>query len=188
MPIGGAMVQSAGRAPAGVAGTGVLAMRQKVYIETTIVSYLTAKPAKDVITLAHQKVTREWWRRHRQQYELYSSQSVLDEASDGDPTAARKRLDALAELPLVPASQEAAALAKNLVAHGLLPKRAAADATHLAMATVGGMDVLLTWNCRHLANASMLVQVSRFIRTIGYEAPIVCTPDELMGDPGKLRE
>lgn len=119
---------------------------------------------------------------------MYTSQFVLDEAGDGDPAVAKKRLDVLADLPLVPASEEAAELAKKLVGQRLLPRQAAADATHLAIATVSDMDMLLTWNCRHLANASMLVQVSKFIRMIGYEAPIVCTPDELMGDLGKLRD
>ena len=163
-------------------------MKQRVYIETTIVSYLTAKPSKDLIMLANQKLTREWWRNHRASYDLYTSQFVLDEAGDGDPEEAGKRLGILAGLPQVPVSEEASELAKKLVSKGLLPKQAAADAAHLALATVRDMDILLTWNCRHLANAFILVQVNRFLRMMGYETPVVCTPNELMGDPGELRE
>jgi hypothetical protein len=159
-------------------------MKQRVYIETTIVSYLTAKPSKDLVLAAHQEVTREWWDRFRVGYDLRTSQLVLNEAGKGDPKAASQRLEALEGILLLDVTDEAAALAQKLVKPGPFPDRAGMDALHMAVATLHGMDILLTWNCRHLANGRMLVDVSRFIRTKGYEIPIVCTPDELMGDAG----
>lgn len=156
-------------------------MKQRVYIETTIVSHLTARPSKDVIMLGQQKLTREWWLRRRQHYDLYTSQFVVDEAGDGDPVAARKRLEALSGLPLLDATDATMPLAEEMVRRRLLPSRAAIDAVHIAIATLNRMNVVLTWNCRHLANADVYVGVSRFLRSAGFEAPLVCTPTELMG-------
>lgn len=156
-------------------------MKKRVYIETTVVSYLTAKPTRDVVRLAHQQITREWWERHRSRYALCVSQFVLDEASEGDPDAAARRLAALQDVPILGDSTEVRALAKALVEHGILPETAAIDALHLAVAVVHEVDVLLTWNCRHLANAEMLGDIGRLARSRGYEMPIVCTPEELTG-------
>ena len=164
-------------------------MKQRVYIETTIVSYLTSKPSRDLIVAAHQAVTREWWAEHRTRYDLCASQFVLDEAREGDTQAAADRLAMLAGLPLVSATDQTMAVAMDLVKHGLLPPKAATDAVHLAIATLNRLALLLTWNCRHLANASVMVEVGRYLRNNGYEPPVVCTPDELMNDvdePGEL--
>ncbi len=157
-------------------------MKQRVYLETTIVSYLAAWPSRDLILAAHQTLTREWWNGHRDQFELYVSQFVLDEAGDGDPDAAAERLKRLEELPLLPLTDEVFSVAGGLLEAGLLPKKAQADSVHMAVATVHEMDILLTWNCRHLANASMLGDIGRHLRGKGYEMPIVCTPEELMGE------
>ena len=159
----------------------------RVYIETTIVSYLTALPSRDLIRMANQELTREWWEGRRHLYELYTSQFVLDEASKGDPEAAGKRLAVLRELPLVAPLDSAISLAKRLLQQKLLPAPAATDALHLAMAAVHRVSILLTWNCRHLANATILSDVGRFVRANGYELPIVCTPNEMMGDDGEPR-
>lgn len=156
-------------------------MKKRVYIETTIVSYLTAKPSRDLIMAAQQELTRQWWEGRRHRYELYTSQFVLDEAGDGDPEAARRRLDALTGLPLLYVPDAAVALAEEMVRRRLLPARASADAVHLAIATINRVDVLLTWNCRHLANADVHIPVGRFLRSVGYEPPAICTPNELMG-------
>jgi len=158
-------------------------VKKRVYIETTIVSYLTAKPSRDVVRLAHQQITREWWE-HRGRYALCASQFVLDEAADGDPDAAGRRLAALQDVPILGVSTEARALAKTFVEQGILPETAAIDALHLALAAVHEVDVLLTWNGRHLANAAILGDIGRLARREGYEMPIVCTPEELTGDEG----
>ena len=157
-------------------------MKQRVYLETTIVSYLTARPSRNLILAAHQEVTRQWWEGPREQFGLYVSQFVVDEASDGDPTAAGERLKLLNGLPLLPLTDEVRDVATGLLDAGVLPRKAQADGVHIAVATVHEMDVLLTWNCRHLANAVILGNVGRHLRDSGYEAPIICTPDELMGE------
>jgi len=159
-------------------------VKKRVYIETTIVSYLTARPSRDVVRLAHQQTTREWWEQHRRKYALCASQFVLDEAGDGDPDAAAGRLAALQDVPVLGDSAEVRALAKAFVEHGILPETAAIDALHLAVAVVHEVDILLTWNCRHLANAAILGDIGRLARDKGYEMPIVCTPEELTGDEG----
>jgi len=157
-------------------------VNQRVYLETTIVSYLTARPSRDLILAAHQEVTRQWWEGQREQFRLYVSQFVLDEAGDGDPAAAAVRLELLKGFTLLPLTDEVRDVATGLLDAGVLPRKAEADAVHIAVATVHEMDVLLTWNCRHLANAVILGNVGRHLRDREYEVPIICTPDELMGE------
>ena len=122
-------------------------MKPKVYLETTIPSYLTARPSRDLVTAAHQQITREWWDTRRHDFDLFVSQMVIDEASAGDPEATTRRLDVLASLPLLDPQAEGTALAQMLIDHIPLPARVAADALHIAAAVVNGMDYLLTWNC-----------------------------------------
>ena len=156
-------------------------MKKRVYIETTIVSYLTAKPSRDLIMAAHQEITREWWEHQRAAYDLRVSQFVLDEAGDGDPDAAARRLAVLRDIPVLADSLDARALAKALVGQGLLPRTAGIDALHLTMATVHEVHVLMTWNCRHLANASKFDHI-RFVNSeLGLFCPILTTPVELLG-------
>jgi hypothetical protein len=163
-------------------------VKKRVYIETTIVSYLTARPSRSAILLGQQRLTREWWREHRQRYELYVSQAVLDEAGDGDPREAQKRLAVMSDLPLLDAGEGTMRLAAEMVRRGFLPHRATTDAAHLAIAAASGMDVLLTWNCTHLANIDILLNVNRFLRQRGYEPPLVCTPAELTGGAEAIEE
>lgn len=157
-------------------------MKRRVYIETTIVSYLTARPSRDLIDVARQEITREWWVERREAFDLFISQFVVDEAGDGDPDAAVRRLTTLRGLRLLEFTPDITALAKALLAEGVFPAKAVTDAFHLAVTTVHRMDVLLTWNCRHLANAELLGAAFHLVRAKGYEPPIVCTPEGLMGD------
>jgi len=157
-------------------------VKTRVYVETSIVSYLAARPSRDLIQAARQQITTEWWEYRRSEFDLFVSQYVLDEAGGGDADAARRRLKLLDELPLLPTSQEAIKLGEFLIAEGVVPQRAATDALHIAVATVHEMNVLLTWNCTHLANAEILGPLSRAIRSRAYESPVICTPDELMGE------
>ena len=156
-------------------------MRKQVYLETTIVSYLTARHGRDLIRAARLEITREWWHERKGDFDIYISQFVLDEAAQGDREAAAERLKLLEGLPLLEANDPVVDLGEALTGKGVLPAKAATDALHIAVATVHEMDILLTWNCKHLANAEMLVGVVRLLRDQGYETPIVCTPDELMG-------
>ena len=155
-------------------------MKPKVYLETTIPSYLTARPSRDLVTAAHQQITREWWDTRRHDFDLFVSQMVIDEASAGDPEATTRRLDVLASLPLLDPQAEGTALAQMLIDHIPLPARAAADALHIAIAVVNGMDYLLTWNCTHIANAALRGRIEAACRSRGFRVPIICTPEELL--------
>jgi hypothetical protein len=154
-------------------------MKSRVYLETTIPSYLTAWPSRDLIRAAHQQITREWWA-GRGAFELYSSRLVVQECQAGDPQAAVDRLAALAGIPLLEQTPEAATLAEALIRGVPLPERAAADALHIAIAAVHGVDYLLTWNCTHIANVTLRPQIESVCRAAGYEPPLICTPEELL--------
>jgi PIN domain len=156
-------------------------MNLKVYIETTIVSYLTARPSRDLIIAAHHQITQEWWENRRAAFDLYTSQFVIQESSAGDVAMAQKRLESLDGFPLLSVSLEALALARALVEKGPMPEKAEVDALHISVAASHGMDYLLTWNCKHIANAEMQVGIGKFCRAAGFEPPIICTPEELLG-------
>ncbi|MGH6689295.1 MAG: type II toxin-antitoxin system VapC family toxin [Gammaproteobacteria bacterium] len=153
-----------------------------MYRETTIVSYLTARPSRTVVLRAHQQITRTWWRTRRHDFDLFISPLVLQEAGDGDPEAARRRLTALAGIPVLAAVPGALAVAHALRERGPIPQRAAADAMHIAIAAAHGVEYLLTWNCTHIANAQMRPSIERLCRGAGFEPPILCTPEELLED------
>jgi hypothetical protein len=154
-------------------------VKPKIYLETTISSYLSAWPSRDLVTAAHQQITREWWQARHEEFELFISQIVMQEASGGDPDAAARRLEILKDLPLLELTEEATALAQELVEQVPLPEKAAVDALHIALAVVHGMDYLLTWNCTHIANATLRSKIEAVCRSKGYEPPVICTPEEL---------
>lgn len=157
-------------------------MALSVYIETTIVSYLAARPSRDIVIRAHQRLTREWWRGRRGEFDLYISPVVQQEARMGNRLLARRRMRALRGIPLLAVTAEAIALARLLVRRGPIPKRAEVDALHIATTAVHGTDYLLTWNCRHIANALMRSRIEGLCRSAGFEPPIMCTPEELAGE------
>ena len=154
-------------------------MKPRVYIETTIPSYLTARPSRLLVRAAQQQVTRDWWAR-RDGFELLTAQLVHDECAAGDPGAAADRLSALAGIPLLDTSDDATELADELVGRSGLPDRARADALHIAVAALHRVEYLLTWNLTHLANAVLRSRVERLARIRGYALPLICTPMELM--------
>jgi hypothetical protein len=149
-------------------------MAKRAYIETTIFSYLAARPSRDLIVAARQEITRDWWEIHRRKYELFISPVVLREVEAGDEDASRRRLNLTEGLPLLAINDEAVVLAIALTEEGPLPRGAADDAFH-------GMDFLLTWNCRHLANAELSFEIQETLASRGYRAPVICTPEELQG-------
>jgi len=154
-------------------------MKQKAYVETSMVSYLTAHPSEDLVRAAHQQVTREWWA-GRQAFDIYVLQFVLDEASKGDPEAAALRLATLEQIAILDVTDDATVLAEELIAGGGLPQQARVDAFHVAVATVHGMDYLLSWNCKHIANATLRSRIEAICRAAGYEPPVICMPLELV--------
>ncbi len=155
---------------------------ETVYIETSVVSYLTALPARDLLAAAWQNATDRWWEMRRQRFELVTSQLVIDEATEGHPEAARRRLDALAGLPHLSMPDPVIELATVLLAEGALPEKATDDAVHLAVCAYHAVDYLLTWNCRHLDNAEMKPLMRAVCAVQGYKCPEICTPLELMGE------
>ncbi len=155
-------------------------MKPKVYLETTIASYLTAWRSRDLVMAGNQETTREWWENRRNAFELFVSQTVIKESSSGDPDAAQRRLEFLKPFPRLDITEEVATLAAELVARVPLPPKAQADAVHIAAAAVHRMDYLLTWNCTHIANATLRSQIESVCRSLGYEPPIVCTPQEML--------
>jgi hypothetical protein len=156
-------------------------MAERVYLETSIISYLAAYPSRDLITAARQQLTHEWWTRRRSAFEVYISELVITEAAAGDADAARRRAQWIEDLPSLSILDEAIALARQLVQAARFPDRAAVDALHIALAACHGMDYLLTWNSTHIANAEFRPKVEKCCRDNGYEPPVLCTPDELMG-------
>jgi predicted nucleic acid-binding protein len=155
-------------------------MKPKVYIETTIVSYLAARPSRDLIVAGHQQITHEWWQTARQHFAAVSSQLVAREAGAGDSEAAAARVAFLTGVTLLEISEEALTLAQRLLQAKAIPQEFPEDALHVAVAVVNGIEYLLTWNYKHLANAGVRSRIEATCRELGYEAVIICTPEELM--------
>ena len=153
-----------------------------VYLETTVIGYATSRTSRDLVVAVRQQVTREWFAVRAPAYELFVSQLVATEASGGDEEAAREREGLLRRIPLLAITDAAGELATRLVGSRAVPRTAAEDALHIAVAAVHGVDYLLTWNCKHIANATMRQAIERSCREAGYEPPIICTPEELMDD------
>ena len=152
-----------------------------VYIETSIISYLTARVSRDLIVAGHQQMTEEWWSIQKSRFQLWASELVVEEASAGDANAAAERLRVLNTIEMLDITEEAGFLASALLERGSLPAKASADALHIAIAAVHNVDYLLTWNCKHIANAEMRPVIESVCRNMGFNPPILCTPEELMG-------
>jgi predicted nucleic acid-binding protein len=155
-------------------------MPPSVYIETSIVSYLVARPSRDPIMAERQRQTRDWWENHRGEYRLVTSESVVREAARGEAAMATRRLTALSGCSVLAVDAEVQKLAEALVTRGPLPSRAEADAYHIALATVHRLEYLLTWNCRHIANPGMYRTIERVCSAQGLYPPLLCTPEELL--------
>ena len=152
----------------------------RIYIETTIPSYLTAKKTREIVQIAHQQVTKDWWATERSKHDLYTSLVTIQEAAGGDPSAAQRRLDSLAGIPLLEITPEVEKTTSAIMNSRILPPAAERDAAHVAVATFHELDILLTWNCRHIANATIRKPLQNLIASLGYELPIICTPEELI--------
>jgi hypothetical protein len=154
-------------------------MKPRVYVETTIISHLTARKSRSSMLAGQQEATRLWWAGAASQFELVTSQIVLDESSAGDKAAANRRLAVLQSIPLLDVTDEAKLIARRLVQAQAMPAKAVQDALHVGIAATHGALFLLTWNCRHLANALMRRAIDATCLAAGYIAPTICTPYEL---------
>jgi len=155
-------------------------MKPSVYIETTIPSYLVARPSRDIVLAGHQQATRDFWSHRRHEFDLFISSYVLDESRSGEAEMAERRLQSMQGIPLLLETSESSALALRLVARLGLPQRAEADAYHIAIAAVNEMDFLLTWNCTHINNLHMLRRIEETCREAGFVPPVIGTPEELV--------
>ena len=155
-------------------------MKPRLYMETSIVSYLTARPTLEPVMAGHQLATRDWWEKRRAKFEIFISRLVWQEASEGDPEAARRRLRILKPLRWLQIKKEAVELAKALLGRSLLPRNAAADALHIGLAATHGMHFLLTWNFTHINNAATEEAIKSACARQGFQCPVICSPEELM--------
>ena len=159
-----------------------------VYIETSVVSYLRQRPSSQVVMAAHQLLTHKWWNTERTNYDLVVSQYVLDEASAGDPTLAAERLQTLDGIPLLPDAPEVTEIAGEIMSRAILPAKAQVDALHIAMVAHHRIQYLLTWNCKHIANAKIMPRIHAVLADAGVPIPVICTPEELLGDDSEIED
>lgn len=158
-------------------GTG---MRQRVYVETSVVSYFTARPSRDLIIAGHQEATRELWPSLGADYDAYISALVYEEAGKGDPEQARRRLGAIGSFRMLAVDDEARILAAKIIEGGGIPEDYPEDALHVAVAAANGIDVIVTWNFAHLNNPFTRMIVRQIIENEGYKCPEICSPEELL--------
>lgn len=154
-----------------------------VYVETTAVTYLTARPSRDLIVAAHQQITREWWEKARQRFALFVSFPVIEEISKGDTDAAKKRMDCVSDLPLLEVNAGIPDLAEYYLADISVPERARTDCIHLAIASWHGMDFLVSWNLAHIVNGEVIRRLQDLNDARGIRTPVICTPEELTEGP-----
>ena len=155
-------------------------MKRSIYLETTIISYLAARPANDPISLMRQTITRDWWQLRRSDFEPIISDIVLQEIQRGDADAALRRLEMVKDIPALPVTEESVRLSELLVTDGPIPAGYPEDVLHIALCAVNSIEFLLTWNCTHIANAAIRYELEVHIDRMGYDCPIICTPEELM--------
>jgi len=155
-------------------------VKPRLYLETTIPSYLVSRRSRDLRLAADQETTQEWWEQRRHDFELFVSETVLREAGRGDPQFASARLACLRSIPVLGDSPVASLIAKRLLAEVIIPPTAADDAGHLGLAAAHGMDFLLTWNCRHINNPALERRIQQACAACGAVCPVICTPAELM--------
>ncbi len=156
-------------------------MSETLYLETSVIGYLTARPSQNLIVAANMAVTREWWDTRRSNFEIYVSEVVFNEIARGDPEIAQNRIEIIKDFPILFANETVTNLAEQFLQKTNLPPKASDDTLHIALATVYGLDYLLTWNCRHIANPNIQKKLSEISTNFGYELPILCTPYQLRG-------
>jgi hypothetical protein len=155
-------------------------MKPKLYLESTIPSYIVARPSRDVIVIGQQQCTRDWWDNRANDFEIFVSDIVVDEISTGEAAMAKRRVELIKPFTLLATNDKVIELAGAMIHGGPLPKKAARDATHIALSAVHGMHFLLTWNCTHIANAEMFGKIREICEAHGLNCPVICTPDELL--------
>jgi hypothetical protein len=155
---------------------------KSVYIESSVISYITARPSRDVVTSARQTVTLEWWEEYKDLFESFISDLVIEEISSGDLLAAKRRLSVIKKIPVLETTKNATKLAKKLITENVVPESSAEDALHISIAAVQKIDFLLTWNFKHINNAYTRDKIAKVIMQWNYSCPVLCSPEELIND------
>ena len=153
-----------------------------VYIESSVISYITARPNRDIVTSARQAITIEWWEEYRNSFDTFISELVIEEVGSGDLVAAKKRLSIVKNIPVLEATENSTILARALIIRGAVPESSTEDAIHIGIAAVQNMDFLLTWNFKHINNANTRDRISEVITHLNYRCPILCSPEELINE------
>ena len=157
-------------------------MKPTVYLETSVVSYYTSRPSRDIVVVAHQQLTREWWEKAAEQFEVVISEAVVDEVALGDPEASARRLESVEEFKILPLTPEVQNLTQILLKELDIPENAFPDAAHLAFASHYKIDFLVSWNCRHIASGRIIKRLNELHPETGIHVPVICTPNELLED------
>lgn len=155
-------------------------MKRTVYVETTVVSYLTAEPSRDLVIAGRQQATRELWAKLQSEFDTFVSALVLQEGGRGDRDQAKMRLEAIAGFPILDIDDDARALAERMLVAGAIPATHPEDALHIAAAAVNGIQVLVTWNFSHMNNPFTRMKIREAVENAGYECPEICSPEELL--------
>ena len=154
--------------------------RPRVYLDTSIPSYLVGRVNTQREIERRQRITEVWWRQYRHRSALFVSEEVKDEARAGDATLAQRRLDLLIGIDSLDDSPESNELASALIDRRVLPVTAKIDAKHIAIAATHSMQYLLTWNCKHMANPFNAQRIVQTCELLGFRSPKICTPEVLM--------
>jgi predicted nucleic acid-binding protein len=151
----------------------------RIYVETSVISYLAARPSRDALTSMRQIATHLWWQGRGRTFVATISDLVLVEIRRGDATAAQRRESLCSELEVIDEPAETAALAQRLIDEGIVPATEPEDAAHIAIATLSGAKYLATWNFAHFASPEAKYRVVIALNRWGYAAPLIVTPEEL---------
>lgn len=155
-------------------------MKESIYIETSVVSYYVSKPSRDLIVLAHQQITWEWWPKTVKRFDAYISEVVIEKAAAGNKESAEKRLKELKGFSHLELTKRVEKIAQIYMEKLSIPKKALRDAAHLAVASVHNIDYLVTWNCVHLANGEIIKRLLKLNEKLRMKTPVICTPEELI--------
>jgi len=157
-------------------------MNPRIYVESSIISYLVSRPSHDIIIAGRQVITRDWWDNHRHRFELQISILVEKEIARGDATAAKLRMDAIVDIPSLRVSNQATMVAEQLLLKKAVPKGSEEDALHIGIASTQGAVFLLTWNFKHINNVETRYLITQVVESCDYVCPHLCSPEELMGE------
>jgi hypothetical protein len=157
-------------------------MKRRVYIETSVVSYYTGRASRDVVIAGHQQATQDFWPLLSQDLLPHVSALVVKEAGKGSPELARKRLDAIGSFPVLASTPEAERLAQDILDARGIPAEYPEDALHIAIAAMGGMEFIVTWNFAHINNPFTKIMIRQAVENAGYECPEIVSPDAFLGD------